>query len=110
MSVVHLDPSHDGRRVVVHVGDSLHLVLPEPATSGYRWHLDDPAAGLTIERNELAPPTAAGGADVTGAAGVRHVVARVTGPGPLRLSLRLLRRWDPQEASAQRYVVDIETT
>nr|WP_277349605.1 protease inhibitor I42 family protein [Planosporangium thailandense] len=91
-----------GSTVVVSSGDTLEVVLPQNASTGYRWELEL-ADGLTVVEDRHLPPSP----ERPGAAGCRLFVLRVHEPGILRARLR--RPWEPVEAVAQSYTVCVRT-
>jgi inhibitor of cysteine peptidase len=106
MAVIQIDERHGGTRVEAQAGDTIELVLPENATTGYRWEIDEPDGPLAVQTSEARP---AGDAK-PGAGGQRHVVVQATGPGSGRLSLRLRRSWEPPEQADETYAVDVNVT
>ena len=106
MGVVRIGAEHKGATVSAKVDDTVELTLPEIATTGFQWEVDEPDATLAVVTSELKPPDAA----TPGAAGVRHVVVRAVRPGNVRLSLRLRRSWEPPEKTDDTYAVDIDVT
>jgi predicted secreted protein len=81
-------------------------VLPETATTGYQWEVDEPGQAVEVQTSELIPADDAR----AGATAKRHVVVRAVRPGNSRLSLRLRRSWEPTEKAEDSYAVDIEVT
>ena len=106
MAVIRIDERQNGTRVGAHVGDSIELVLPEIATTGFQWVVDEPGEALAVETSELMPADGVR----PGAAGKRHVVVRVVRPGSTRLSLRLRRSWEAPEETEDNYAVDVDVT
>src|SRR3954454_10765160 len=106
MGVVRIGAEHKGATVSAKVDDTVELTLPEIATTGFQWEVDEPADALTVVTSELNPP----GKDNPGAAAVRHLVVRAVHPGKVRLSLRLRRSWEPPEKSEDTYAVDVDVT
>jgi inhibitor of cysteine peptidase len=104
MAVIRLDEQHNGTRIAAHVGDSLELVLPENATTGFQWEVVDAGEALAVNTSELVPPNA----QHAGATGTRHVVVEAVRPGSSTLSLRLRRSWEPVDKSADTYAVDVD--
>jgi predicted secreted protein len=97
-----VDLSDDGSTVVVPRGDTLEVVLPQNASTGYRWEMN-PAAGLVVVEDRVLPPSS----EHPGAGGRRLFVLRVDDPGVVVAHLR--RRWEPPEAAAQSYTVRVRT-
>ena len=81
MGEVRLGPEDDGRTVGMRPGDRLVITLPETASSGYRWMVDQLPSGAQLleERYESATGGPIGSPS-------RHVfVLQAAAPGPLRL-------------------------
>jgi inhibitor of cysteine peptidase len=106
MAVIRIDARHNGQRVEASPGDSVELVLPENATTGFQWQLEEPADPLRTESSDLVPPDDAR----AGAAGQRRVVVRAVRPGSGRLELLLRRSWEPPEQAQETYTVDIDVS
>jgi inhibitor of cysteine peptidase len=106
MVVIRIDQGHNGATVPAKVGDTIEVVLPEHATTGFQWEVGTPGETLTVEKSELVPPDDAR----AGAAAVRHVVARAVRSGHGHLSLRLRRSWDPPDKAEDTFGVDIDVT
>jgi inhibitor of cysteine peptidase len=83
-----------GVRAVVAADDRVIIRLPENATTGYQWTIDDMPNSLEVERNDLIPP----GSDAPGAAGERRIVLRARRPGAARVGLSLRRPWESTTA------------
>jgi inhibitor of cysteine peptidase len=106
MAIVRIGVQHKDATVPAKVGDTVEVVLPETATTGFQWQADEPGPALAVETSKLEPPDVAS----PGAGGTRHVVVRAVEPGTSRLSLRLRRSWEPPEKSEDTYAVDIDVT
>jgi predicted secreted protein len=106
MTVVRLDEQHNGTQIETAVGNRLEVLLPETATTGYQWEVDDPGDAVVVESSETVPA----GDMRPGAAGQRRVVLRAARPGSARVSLRLRRSWEPPEKSEATYGVDVRVT
>jgi predicted secreted protein len=106
MAVIRIDEGHNGKRVTAHVGDTIDLVLPETATTGFQWDVTEPGDPLALQTSELVPPDEGR----AGAGGSRHVVVRAVRPGTGQLSLRLRRSWEPPKKGEDTYTVDVEVT
>jgi predicted secreted protein len=94
--------SDDGSTVVVSRGDTLEVVLPQNASTGYRWELT-PSTGLVVEEERVLPPSP----ERPGAGGGRLFVLRVDEPGVVLAHLR--RPWEPAEAAVRSYAVRVRT-
>jgi predicted secreted protein len=78
-------------------GERIVVRLPENATTGYRWVVDDLPAGVGLEADELVPP----GSGRPGAAAERRVTLVAREPGTGCVVLRLVQPWadEPGEAA-----------
>lgn len=106
MTIIRLDERDNGRRIEAGIGNRLEVLLPETATTGYRWEVDDPADAIVVESSEPVLD----GELRPGAAGQRRVVVRAARLGSARLSLRLRRSWDPPEKAEATYGVEVQVT
>lgn len=106
MTIIRLDERDNGSRIEAGIGNRLEVLLPETATTGYRWEVDDPGDAIVVESSEPV----AGGELRPGAAGQRRVVLRAARLGSARLSLRLRRSWDPPDKAEATYGVDVQVT
>jgi predicted secreted protein len=92
----------DGAAITVPRASSLEVVLPQSASTGYRWEIA-PSEGLSVVDDRLEPPPS----DRPGASGQRIFVLRVDESGVV--SARLRRVWEPPEAAGQAYSVRVRT-
>lgn len=81
-----------GTRISASPGDRIVIRIPENATTGYQWQVEQVADPLELESSEMIPPAEA----APGAGGERRVVLRARGPGQARVALRLERPWERQ--------------
>ena len=80
MAEVTVTPEQNGRVVVVKVGDSIAVQLPENPTTGYSWAIDSLDAGL-LEAGGTSHHGAGAG---LGTGGVRTWALRARTPGTTR--------------------------
>lgn len=106
VGVIRIGEGHNGERFRASVGDTVELVLPEVATSGFQWHVDELVEPLQLERSDLVGPDG----PQPGASGERHIVVRAVAPGSGHLHVQLRRSWDPPEKIGDSYAVDIEVS
>jgi inhibitor of cysteine peptidase len=90
-----------GEHVVASTGDRIVIQVPENATTGYRWVVSDLPNTLTVESDELVPPTSTR----PGAGGERRIALNVRGAGEGQLVLSLERPWEGE--AADRFVLSI---
>jgi predicted secreted protein len=103
--MVTLGPADDGRVVPVAAGQRVETVLPQSGATGYRWVLDPLPAGVELVEERTEP----GGFGLVGGTGQRvfAVVVRDPAAGPVRLTARLRREWEPPEAAVQSFSVNL---
>jgi len=106
MAVVSIDERHNGSRIDAHVGDTIELTLPETATTGFGWDVNEHSNSLTVQTSDLVPPEELR----AGAAGTRRIVVRADQPGRARLSVTLRRAWEPPEKNEGTFDIDIDVT
>ncbi len=76
--------------VSMRVGDVLHIVLPENASTGYRWRID--AIDRTILRESES--TFKLESQAVGAGGIRTMSYQATGVGSCHIRFVLTRPWE----------------
>jgi inhibitor of cysteine peptidase len=98
----HLGPQDAGRTVVVAPGDRVLLSLPENASTGYTWQVDDLPAGARVieERYELPASGAIGSTS-------HHVFVLEPPSAEGTLRLRHARPWMRDEGVLDRYEVTL---
>jgi inhibitor of cysteine peptidase len=91
--------SDNGKEVALRVGQQLALSLPENASTGYRWDVEEGDGSLLeIRQAEATYPSSA-----IGSAGRAHWIVRAKAAGTTRLGLKLWRRWEGDKPPAERY-------
>lgn len=93
---------NDGGVVTVAPGDALEVVLPQNASTGYRWEVA-PSRGIAIVDDRVEP----GSASRPGAGAQRVIVVRVREPG--EVVARLRRPWEPPEDATQTFRIRVAT-
>lgn len=111
MAAVTLTNANNGASIEARLGDEIVLRLPENATTGYRWHIDQ-ADGLAEQKIaeqqvESFPPDPN---PQFGRGGVREFRFRASGPGTARLELKRWREWEGESSVVERFTVDINLT
>jgi len=92
MTELRLTHSDNGKTIDLTPDTRLVLVLAENPSTGYRWAVDPiepPVVALVSNEYTLDPGVGFPGG------GMRQLEFRVVRPGEVRLSLRLMREWDP---------------
>ena len=92
--------------VSVSPGDRVVIRVPENASTGYQWSVQEMPAPLELESSELALSSR----QAPGAAGKRVVKLRATGQGEGRLVLVLGRAWEQAASSEGRFSVNVRVT
>jgi len=111
MAIITLTAEDDGTSVEALPGDEIVVLLPENATTGYRWHVDRPQGCIVVESDgyQTVSPTE-GGEAVFGRGGTREFRFRVTGPGTSVLALKLWREWEGERSVTQRFTVTVRAS
>lgn len=95
-----LDESHNNRTVNLHVGEKIRIVLPENATTGYRWEIDrynrEVVGVVAEEPNYLSSPGVGSGGHVEFV-----LEGRKSGVG--EFSLKELRSWEGDASVIARF-------
>jgi inhibitor of cysteine peptidase len=92
MSMRELDKAQSGGELLVRVGETLELKLPENPTKGYRWQLSSSGSPvLYLVEDDFTPTGTA-----VGTGGMRHWTFRVEQAGAAQLELELRRSWERQ--------------
>ncbi len=83
---------HDaGSRREARLGEDVVVTLGENPTTGYRWHLIDPAGALQITDDSYDASS-----QLAGASGTRRLTLRATTTGDVQLVLHKRRSWEQQ--------------
>jgi predicted secreted protein len=97
-----IEVREQGTRVMASPGDRIVIRIPENASTGYQWEVEQVADPLELESSEMVPPPEPAG---PGAGGERRVVLRARGAGQARVALRLERPWERQPTD--RFEIDV---
>lgn len=93
----------DGRTIALTIGETLHIVLAENPTTGYRWVVEVSDAGVLAIRSDHFPL----GSGAAGAGGMRRVELVAVGKGDATVSARLRRPWEGTQAAIDRFAITI---
>ncbi len=85
----------NGRRLELHVGDSIEVQLPENPTTGWRWQVIAAAEPVCEKASQTFEPARA---DKPGAPGLLRCEFRVVVPGNARIELVSKRAWSSELA------------
>ena len=85
-----LEVRERGQHVEADADDRIVVRIPENATTGYRWVVDELPDSVELLEDEFMPP----GSVHPGAEGERRVVLRAKAPGSGTVALRLERPWE----------------
>ena len=94
-----LTEADSGRTVDVRVGETVSVTLPENATSGYRWAIDNLDPGIA-EANEAKPDYPVG---AMGSGGAVSFAFKCTKPGSGEVSLKYWRHFEGDASIAKRF-------
>jgi inhibitor of cysteine peptidase len=111
MAVLKLTSADSGKTIEAKNGDDIVVELPENATTGYRWRLEnaDRLTELETPPRETVPQEPGPNA-LFGRGGVREFRFRTHGPGRGRLGLKYWQEWEGEKSVLQRFTVDINIT
>jgi inhibitor of cysteine peptidase len=96
----------DGTRVRAHVGDTIELRLPENASTGFRWALDEHDSGVfgPCETHGEYP------CKTTGSGGEAVFRIKVCAVGNTALRAKYWRHWEGENSVRRRFTVNVEAT
>jgi predicted secreted protein len=99
--VANIEVRDNGSSVAVSPGDLITIRLPENASTGYQWCLDELTGPVEVASDQAVPPERIR----PGAAGERLIVlaVRALGSGHIRLALK--RPWEAEPI--ERFVVNV---
>lgn len=105
---VTLTEASNGEAVAIRNGDAIELMLPENATTGFRWQVVR-ADGLVEEApaDHESPPRAPEEQQRIGAGGTRRIRFRARTPGTGRLELKLWREFEGEPSVSKRFVSEV---
>jgi len=94
--------SDRGRKVPVHVGDTLVLSLPENPTTGVRW-VPPKSDALEVLADDNVP-----GSSGIGAAGLRVLKLRPIRPGSILLRLLRHQAWEDEDTADEHFEAELD--
>ena len=105
---VTLTEASNGEAVEIRNGDAIEVMLPENATTGFRWQVVH-AVGLVEEpaADQGSPPPVPEEHHQIGAGSTRRFRFRARTPGTGRLELKLWREFEGERSVSKRFVSDI---
>jgi inhibitor of cysteine peptidase len=89
----------DGRTIDLHVGQAVTVNLPENATTGYRWAIEQPDARLVEAREGKSQYPS----NALGSAGRVEWVFLAKAPGTTSITLKQWRPWEGDASIVQRF-------
>jgi inhibitor of cysteine peptidase len=109
MTAIEVTAVDDGKSVTARPGDEIVVVLPENATTGYRWQLDQSAEQLRLLSDGYREAAAADDEEpVFGRGGLREFRFAVDAPGAGTLLLKHWREWEGDSSVTRRVSFTIE--
>jgi inhibitor of cysteine peptidase len=94
-----LTEQNDGQSVEVHVGEAVTVSLPENATTGYRWAVEEADASVVEVREGQAHYTSG----AVGSGGRVEWIFLPKAPGTTLITLKQWRPWEGASSIAERY-------
>jgi inhibitor of cysteine peptidase len=113
MTAIEVTAVDDGKTVTARPGDEIVVVLPENATTGYRWQLDQSGDLVRLLSDGYREAAAADDEEpVFGRGGLREFRFAVDGSGVGTVSLKHWREWEGDSSVTQRvsFTVDVAPT
>lgn len=101
-----LGEKDDGRVITARVGQPVHLSLPENASTGYRWVVEQ----LDTAAVELSTHDAAYPHQTPGSAGLALFSFRPIRPGSTEVILKQWRQWEGDTAATRRFRLLLDIT
>jgi inhibitor of cysteine peptidase len=98
-----VDASANGEQVTVQVDETLHLLLPETPTTGYRWRVVSSGEPVT----ELVEDRFQSPAEGAGRSGSHLWVFRVRQRGHASIALHQTRAWEPDSAPVETFTLHV---
>jgi inhibitor of cysteine peptidase len=95
-----------GSTVSARSGDELVVRLPEVATTGYQWTVDQITGPLRVVSSEVVPTVPPDGAP-PGSGGERFIRVATTGVGNGAVRLELRRVWETEPADRFEFLVRV---
>ena len=95
-----------GSTVSARSGDELVVRLPEVATTGYQWAVDQISGPLKIVSSEVVPAVPQDGAP-PGSGGERFIRVATTGKGSGAVRIELRRVWETEPADRFEFRVQV---
>lgn len=104
MSELNVSEADDGRTVAGRVGQLVDIRLPENATAGYRWAIEQ----QDKDRLELVAEKTDYPEGALGSEGTAIFTFRLRAAGSATLALRYGRSWEGAESALKHYRLTIE--
>ena len=101
-AVVLSERDHD-RTIDLHVGEAVSVSLPENATTGYRWAIEEADSQLIEAR--AAPPKYPANAVGSGGEVQWDFIAKA--PGTTSIVMKQWRHWEGDASIAQRFRIEL---
>jgi len=106
MSVLSLSEPDDGRTVAGRIGELVEIRLPENATTGYRWRIEQQDS----DKLELITDKADYPERRLGSGGTASFLFRLRAAGSATLALRYWRSWEGDDSVLKRYRLTVDIT
>jgi inhibitor of cysteine peptidase len=104
MADVAVTAGDNGRVVVVKLGDSVVVRLPENPTTGYAWALDSIDSKLL----EAGAPAYRGAGAGLGTGGEKTWTLRARAAGRTRVELKRWRHWEGDKSIVERFALTLD--
>ena len=104
MAEVAVTHEQKGRVILVKVGDSIVLQLPENPTTGYSWAID----AIDSKLLEAGAPAYHGEGASLGSGGAKTWTLKARAPGRTRVELKRWRHWEGDKSVVERFAVTLD--
>lgn len=96
--------TNNGKTIELHVGDEVTLRLPENASTGYRWALEDVGADLVdVQEGKYISLS-----NAVGSGGEMQWLVRAKAAGSTQIKLKRWRQWEGEKSIIERFSVTLK--
>lgn len=101
--------SDNGRTISVRPRDEIVVVLPENATTGFRWAVDSLGDAVTLTQDGYPSPDEPPRTEqVFGRGGLREFRFEVVSPGTTTLTMKLWREWEGDASVVEHFALVVD--
>ena len=104
---VRVDETFHGQPVQMRAGDNLEIVLPENASTGYRWTIAPESESSAAPVLREGKQSAEGAGSPPGKPGLRIFRFDAVQSGSVQLLFRYARPWEKDKAPAREFMIQV---